>query len=145
MIGVSCVFPLDLVKTRLQNEALGPDGRGMYRGMADCFRQTYRAEGYTGMYRGSAVNILLVSPEKAIQLTANDYFRHNLTKVDGSLPVVREMAAGGCAGLFQILVTTPMDLLKIQMQDAGRVSAQLKAAGQSTVCLLSGQETEGPC
>lgn len=135
VIGVSCVFPLDLVKTRLQNQKVGPDGTGMYRGMADCFRQTYRAEGYFGMYRGSGVNILLITPEKAIKLAANDYFRHKLTKADGSLPVTREMAAGGCAGLFQIVVTTPMELLKIQMQDAGRVSAQMKAAGQSTANL----------
>ena len=47
-------------------------------------------------------------------------------------PLQREMAAGGCAGLFQIAVTTPMELLKIQMQDAGRVAAQLRAAGHST-------------
>ena len=31
------------------------------------------------------------------------------------------MAAGSLAGLFQIVVTTPMELLKIQLQDAGRV------------------------
>jgi len=135
IIGVSCVFPLDLVKTRLQNQKVAPDGTKMYRGMADCFRQTYRAEGYFGMYRGSAVNILLITPEKAIKLAANDYFRHKLTKPDGKLPVTREMLAGGCAGLFQIVVTTPMELLKIQMQDAGRVQAQLKAAGQSTAHL----------
>lgn len=36
------------------------------------------------------------------------------------------MAAGGLAGLFQIVVTTPMELLKIQMQDAGRVAAEAK-------------------
>ena len=30
------------------------------------------------------------------------------------------MIAGGGAGLCQIIVTTPMELLKIQMQDAGR-------------------------
>lgn len=40
------------------------------------------------------------------------------------------MAAGGLAGLCQIVITTPMELLKIQMQDAGRVAAQLKAAGK---------------
>merc|ERR1719436_1701700 len=132
IIGVSCVFPLDLVKTRLQNQKVAPDGTKMYRGMADCFRQTYKAEGYFGMYRGSAVNILLITPEKAIKLAANDYFRHILTKSDGSLPVQREMAAGGLAGLCQIVITTPMELLKIQLQDAGRLAAQMKAAGQST-------------
>merc|ERR1719507_1200312 len=122
IIGVSCVFPLDLVKTRLQNQQ-----GNMYSGMADCFRKTYRAEGYFGMYRGSGVNILLITPEKAIKLAANDYFRHKLTTADGRLPVQREMVAGGGAGLCQIVVTTPMELLKIQLQDAGRV----KASGNS--------------
>ena len=31
------------------------------------------------MYRGSGVNILLITPEKAIKLAANDYFRYKLT------------------------------------------------------------------
>jgi hypothetical protein len=33
------------------------------------------------------------------------------------------MLAGGSAGACQIIVTTPMELLKIQMQDAGRLAA----------------------
>lgn len=41
------------------------------------------------------------------------------------------MAAGGLAGLCQIVITTPMELLKIQMQDAGRLAAQAKAAGKT--------------
>ena len=41
----------------------------------------------------------------------------------GELPLAREVAAGGCAGALQIFVTTPMELLKVQLQDAGRVGA----------------------
>lgn len=33
IIGVSCVFPLDLVKTRLQNQQVGPNGEKMYKNM----------------------------------------------------------------------------------------------------------------
>lgn len=33
------------------------------------------------------------------------------------------MASGGLAGACQIIITTPMELLKIQMQDAGRVKS----------------------
>lgn len=33
IIGVSCVFPLDLVKTRLQNQQVGPNGEKMYKSM----------------------------------------------------------------------------------------------------------------
>ncbi|CAH2232257.1 mitochondrial glutamate carrier 1-like [Pararge aegeria] len=130
IIGVSVVFPLDLVKTRLQNQTVGPNGEKQYKNMLDCFKQTYRAEGYFGMYRGSAVNIILITPEKAIKLAANDLFRYHLTLKDGSLPVVRQMAAGGMAGACQIVITTPMELLKIQMQDAGRQAAQAKAEGK---------------
>lgn len=36
------------------------------------------------------------------------------------------MLAGGLAGLCQIIITTPMELLKIQLQDAGRITAQAK-------------------
>jgi solute carrier family 25 glutamate transporter 18/22 len=42
------------------------------------------------------------------------------------LPIEREMLAGGLAGACQIIVTTPMELLKIQMQDAGRVAMAAK-------------------
>ena len=93
----------------------------MYKLMVDCFKKTYRREGFTGMYRGSAVNILLITPEKAIKLTANDLFRHYLGEKSGKLSLGREMLAGGSAGACQIIITTPMELLKIQLQDAGRV------------------------
>lgn len=33
IIGVSVVFPLDLVKTRLQNQVVGPNGERMYKSM----------------------------------------------------------------------------------------------------------------
>ncbi|CAH0558200.1 unnamed protein product [Brassicogethes aeneus] len=131
IIGVTCVFPLDLVKTRLQNQQIGPNGEKMYKSLADAFRKTYTAEGFFGMYRGSAVNILLITPEKAIKLAANDFFRYNLQTKEKTLPMFRQMLAGGLAGLCQIVITTPMELLKIQMQDAGRVAAQAKLVGKT--------------
>lgn len=131
IIGVSVVFPLDLVKTRLQNQVIGPHGERMYASMFDCFKKTYKTEGYFGMYKGSGVNILLITPEKAIKLTANDTFRHYLSTGPGQqLPLQREMLAGGLAGACQIIITTPMELLKIQMQDAGRVAAAAKESGK---------------
>lgn len=131
IVGVTCVFPLDLVKTRLQNQKVGPNGEVLYKSMFDCLKQTYRAEGYFGMYKGSAVNLILITPEKAIKLAANDYFRNKLTKKDGTLPIYREMMAGGSAGFCQIIITTPMELLKLNLQDAGRIKAEAIAAGKS--------------
>ena len=42
--------------------------------------KTLRTEGIRGMYRGSGVNLLLITPEKAIKLVANDGFRFLLIK-----------------------------------------------------------------
>uniref|UniRef100_A0A8D0C6Q0 Mitochondrial glutamate carrier 1 n=1 Tax=Salvator merianae TaxID=96440 RepID=A0A8D0C6Q0_SALMN len=123
LIGVTCVFPIDLAKTRLQNQQ---NGQRMYTSMSDCLIKTIRSEGYFGMYRGAAVNLTLVTPEKAIKLAANDFFRFHLGKDGKKLTLMKEMLAGCGAGTCQVIVTTPMEMLKIQLQDAGRIAAQKK-------------------
>eukprot|EP00064_Thunnus_orientalis_P003062 superscaffoldBa00000243_g3070 len=123
LVGVTCVFPIDLAKTRLQNQ----QGVQVYKGMLDCLAKTVRSEGYFGCYRGAAVNLTLVTPEKAIKLAANDVFRQKLSR-DGHLPLWGEVLAGCGAGTCQVVVTTPMEMLKIQLQDAGRL-AQAAAPG----------------
>uniref|UniRef100_G3T4G7 Solute carrier family 25 member 22 n=1 Tax=Loxodonta africana TaxID=9785 RepID=G3T4G7_LOXAF len=119
LIGVTCVFPIDLAKTRLQNQQ---NGQRMYTSMSDCLIKTIRSEGYFGMYRGAAVNLTLVTPEKAIKLAANDFFRYQLSKDGQKLTLLKEMLAGCGAGTCQVIVTTPMEMLKIQLQDAGRIA-----------------------
>uniref|UniRef100_A0A183T0Q7 Mitochondrial glutamate carrier 1 n=1 Tax=Schistocephalus solidus TaxID=70667 RepID=A0A183T0Q7_SCHSO len=76
------------------------------------------------IFLGSGVNLLLITPEKAIKLVCNDFFRYHLKPEGKSLTPLREMIAGGGAGLCQIIVTTPMELLKIQLQDAGRTAGE---------------------
>ncbi|CAL8294445.1 unnamed protein product [Boreogadus saida] len=129
LIGVTCVFPIDLAKTRLQNQQ---NGCRLYTSMSDCLIKTIRSEGYFGMYRGAAVNLTLVTPEKAIKLAANDFFRQHLS-VDGKLTLVKEMLAGCGAGACQVVITTPMEMLKIQLQDAGRIAAQRKLMPETVV------------
>uniref|UniRef100_A0A8D0CIW7 Mitochondrial glutamate carrier 1 n=1 Tax=Scleropages formosus TaxID=113540 RepID=A0A8D0CIW7_SCLFO len=127
LIGVTCVFPIDLAKTRLQNQQ---NGSRMYTSMSDCLIKTIRSDGYFGMYRGAAVNLTLVTPEKAIKLAANDFFRHHLSKDGQKLTLFKEMLAGCGAGTCQVIITTPMEMLKIQLQDAGRIAAQRKLMPQ---------------
>ncbi|CAF0780554.1 unnamed protein product [Adineta ricciae] len=118
IVGVICVFPIDLVKTRMQNQSKAVGQPPLYKNIVDCAIKTFRGGGFRGMYSGSAVNILLITPEKAIKLVANDVFRQALKTKDGSLPVHRQILAGAGAGTCQIVVTTPMELLKIQRQMA---------------------------
>ncbi|XP_032898609.1 mitochondrial glutamate carrier 1-like isoform X3 [Amblyraja radiata] len=79
---------------------------------------------YSNIYSCAAVNLTLVTPEKAIKLAANDFFRSYLSRNGKGLTISGEMLAGCGAGLCQVIITTPMEMLKIQLQDAGRLAAQ---------------------
>ena len=50
------------------------------------------------------------------------------------LPLWGEMLAGCGAGTCQVVVTTPMEMLKIQLQDAGRLGKPGSEHGDSPVC-----------
>jgi solute carrier family 25 (mitochondrial oxoglutarate transporter), member 11 len=45
-------LPFDFVKTRLQKQSKGPDGKLPYNGMMDCFQKVIRNEGPLRFYRG---------------------------------------------------------------------------------------------
>lgn len=91
-------------------------------------RKTVKYEGRAGLYRGVRVASILIAPEKAIKLTANDFIRYLLKRPEQHhLSLPREILSAAGAGFLQNIFTTPMDLIKIQMQDAGRIAAINKA------------------
>ncbi|KAK7753192.1 putative mitochondrial 2-oxoglutarate/malate carrier protein [Diatrype stigma] len=55
-------LPFDFVKTRLQKQQKGPDGRLPYRGMADCFAKVVRQEGPLRLYRGFGTYYVRIAP-----------------------------------------------------------------------------------
>uniref|UniRef100_A0A7S1CAX8 Uncharacterized protein n=1 Tax=Bicosoecida sp. CB-2014 TaxID=1486930 RepID=A0A7S1CAX8_9STRA len=115
IVGTSAAFPLDMVKTRMQSQKVGPDGTKVYKNAIDCFRQIIRHEGARGLYKGLGANLTGVAPEKAIKLTVNDFFRDKFT-TDGHIPVQFEALSGALAGLCQVTATNPMEITKIRMQ-----------------------------
>lgn len=116
VIGTCCIYPIDVVKTRLQNQSPGPDGKLLYRGVIHCFRQIVAAEGFAGLYKGLGANLVGVTPEKALKLGVNDFLREKLTLPNGELPLWRQILAGGGAGFAQVAATNPMEIVKLRMQ-----------------------------
>lgn len=56
-----------------------------------------------------------------IQHPATVVFMKYLLCYRKGLSVFKEMLAGCGAGMCQVVITTPMEMLKIQLQDAGRL------------------------
>lgn len=97
--GATGVYPIDLVKTRMQNQRAGSYiGELMYANSIDCVRKVVRYEGFAGLYRGLLPQLVGVCPEKAIKLTMNDLVRDKFFKLNGdeSIKTWQEVIAGGC-------------------------------------------------
>ncbi|XP_068950581.1 electrogenic aspartate/glutamate antiporter SLC25A13, mitochondrial [Petaurus breviceps papuanus] len=123
-VGATAVYPIDLVKTRMQNQRSTGSlvGELMYKNSFDCFKKVLRYEGFFGLYRGLVPQLLGVAPEKAIKLTVNDFVRDKFESRDGSVPLAAEILAGGCAGGSQVIFTNPLEIVKIRLQVAGEIT-----------------------
>jgi len=56
-------YPFDVVKSKMQSDGFGSAMR--YRGMSDCFRQTYAREGLRGFWKGIGPTLLRAMPVSA--------------------------------------------------------------------------------
>ena len=55
-------LPFDFVKTRLQKQLRGKEGKLPYTGMADCFRKVAQEEGLLRFYRGFGTYYVRIAP-----------------------------------------------------------------------------------
>nr|XP_019945982.1 PREDICTED: calcium-binding mitochondrial carrier protein Aralar2 [Paralichthys olivaceus] len=134
-VGATAVYPIDLVKTRMQNQRSSGSlvGELMYKSSFDCFRKVVRYEGFFGLYRGLVPQLLGVAPEKAIKLTVNDFVRGKTRQKDGTVPLASEILAGGCAGGSQVIFTNPLEIVKIRLQVAGEITTGPRVSALSVI------------
>ncbi|AAW42258.1 mitochondrial inner membrane protein, putative [Cryptococcus deneoformans JEC21] len=123
-LGAYAVYPIDLVKTRLQNQRSTVVGEVLYRNAFDCVKKVYTNEGgIRAFYRGVLPQLVGVAPEKAIKLTVNELVRKKATDPEtGRIPLLMEIVAGGSAGGCQVVVTNPLEIIKIRLQMAGEIT-----------------------
>ncbi|KAJ3205335.1 mitochondrial aspartate-glutamate transporter agc1, partial [Dinochytrium kinnereticum] len=128
-IGATFVYPIDLVKTRMQNQRAKVVGELLYKNSFDCFKKVIRNEGVKGLYSGLLPQLLGVAPEKAIKLTMNDLIRGKLKdKETGKTPLYGEILAGSIAGASQVVFTNPLEIVKIRLQVQGEAAKGVEGA-----------------
>jgi len=113
------MYPLDVVKTRIQLQQGKGSGADAYNGMVDCFRKIVKNEGFSRLYRGIEAPILMEAPKRATKFAANDswgkFYRDlfGMPKMTQSLSVL----TGATAGATEAFVVVPFELVKIRLQD----------------------------
>ncbi|TKY73726.1 calcium-binding mitochondrial carrier protein SCaMC-2-B [Spatholobus suberectus] len=75
-VGATCVYPLQVIRTRLQ--AQPSNTSDAYKGMFDAFRKTFQLEGFTGFYKGLFPNLLKVVPAASITYMVYESMKKSL-------------------------------------------------------------------
>ncbi|CAD5211647.1 unnamed protein product [Bursaphelenchus xylophilus] len=119
MVMVLVGHPFDTVKVRLQSMPAPVKGQTpMYSGMMDCVKKTYKAEGFTGFFRGMGAPITGITPLNSIFFGLNavccelqqSYFR------TPTLTLWQIFNAGAFSAAVMCLFTAPIERVKCLLQ-----------------------------
>ncbi|KAH8176858.1 mitochondrial carrier protein [Sarocladium implicatum] len=124
------MYPLDVVKTRVQLQTGKTAGAESYNGMVDCFQKIVKNEGFSRLYRGISAPILMEAPKRATKFAANDEWGKVYRNMFGMAKMNQPLSilTGATAGATEAFVVVPFELIKIRLQDkasAGRYNGMV--------------------
>ncbi|KAI0107482.1 mitochondrial carrier [Nemania sp. FL0031] len=119
IVGKYIEYPFDTVKVRLQSQ---PDHLPLrYTGPLDCFRQSIKADGFLGLYRGISAPLFGAAAETSSlflfeRLGRETVYASGYCSRDRVLPLSALWFTGAFAGAFTSVVLTPIELVKCKVQ-----------------------------
>lgn len=121
-VGAVATYPIDYVKSQLQTAT----GRAKYANGIDAFVQIVQQEGPWTLYRGVSMQVLGLATEKGIKLSVNEALCTAICAAsNGVLPLPGEILAGSLAGFSPVILTNPMERIKIGLQTSNMTLGEL--------------------
>lgn len=117
--SVRCaLYPLTLIKTRLQVQKRNE----VYTGMFDAYSKIYRYEGLSGLYKGFWVSSVQIF-SGVFYISTYEGVRYMLAQknIDSKY---RALVAGGCASLVGQTIIVPFDVLSQHLMMIGTVGKE---------------------
>ncbi|KFG87790.1 amino acid transporter arg-13 [Metarhizium anisopliae] len=119
IVGKYIEYPFDTVKVRLQSQ---PDHLPLrYTGPLDCFRQSLKADGFLGLYRGISAPLVGAAAETSSLFLFEKVGREvllatGLASREKGLSVPALWVTGAFSGVCASFVLTPIELVKCKVQ-----------------------------
>ncbi|KAI8052779.1 mitochondrial carrier domain-containing protein [Thamnidium elegans] len=111
---VTC--PLDVAKTRLQNQGVPLPGERLYSGTVGTLSRIWTEEGIRGLYRGLGPTILGYLPTWAIYFTAYDYCKsHWADELGHDKEWLLHISSAMSAGAASTMLTNPLWVIKTRL------------------------------
>ncbi|KAI1266006.1 amino acid transporter arg-13 [Xylariaceae sp. FL1019] len=127
IVGKYIEYPFDTVKVRLQSQ---PDHLPLrYTGPLDCFRQSIKADGIQGLYRGISAPLFGAAAETSSvfffeRMGREAVYGSGYCSRDRVLPLSALWFTGAFSGAFTSVVLTPIELVKCKVQVPASVDGQ---------------------
>lgn len=117
-VASDAVFtPMDTVKQRLQLS------ESPYKGVLDCVKRVLKEEGFKAFYASYKTTVLMNAPYTAVHFATYEAAKLGLLGVSpenaSDERLIVHATAGAAAGASAALVTTPLDVVKTQLQCQG--------------------------
>ncbi|KAH0663468.1 hypothetical protein KY284_028399 [Solanum tuberosum] len=117
-VASDAVFtPMDTVKQRLQLS------ESPYKGVLDCVKRVLKEEGFKAFYASYKTTVLMNAPYTAVHFATYEAAKLGLSGVSpdsaSDESIIVHATAGAAAGALAALVTTPLDVVKTQLQCQG--------------------------
>lgn len=114
-VASDAVFtPMDMVKQRLQLSNSG------YKGVFDCVKRVMSEEGFSAFYASYRTTVLMNAPFTAVHFATYEAAKRGLSEVSPESVdderLIVHATAGAAAGGLAAVVTTPLDVVKTQLQ-----------------------------
>ncbi|KMT05381.1 hypothetical protein BVRB_7g175130 [Beta vulgaris subsp. vulgaris] len=122
--------PMDMVKQRLQ---LSGGVGGAYKGVWDCMKMVFREEGFGAFYASYRTTVIMNAPFFAVFFATYEAAKKGLMEISPDKAdderLVVHATAGAAAGALAAVVTTPLDVVKTQLQCQGVCGCDRFATG----------------
>ncbi|KAK6923510.1 Mitochondrial substrate/solute carrier [Dillenia turbinata] len=108
------ITPMDMVKQRLQLKS------SPYKGVVDCVKRVVMEEGFGAFYASYRTTVVMNAPFTAVHFATYEAAKRGLMEVSpedvAEETLVVHATAGAAAGALAAAVTTPLDVVKTQLQ-----------------------------
>ncbi|CAL9048284.1 unnamed protein product [Musa banksii] len=108
---------MDTVKQRLQLKG------SPYRGVMDCVARVLREEGFRAFFASYKTTVVMNAPYTAVHFATYEAAKRGMREISPEIAsderLVVHATAGAAAGALAAAVTTPLDVVKTQLQCQG--------------------------